>query len=260
MNRLVVFDLDDTLYLERDYVLSGFRAVDNFVRRELGVRGFLKDAWSRFDAGQREFIFDRALEARGLAPRLVRKLLGVYRRHAPHIRLCPDARRFLGRPPGGVAVGIITDGRLPAQRAKIRALGIGRLVGDIVITGRWGARYAKPHPRAFLWMERRFGVSGSACAYVGDNPSKDFEAPRALGWSVFRLRRPGGLYAGAASRGVPEIRSCDELRERLSLKTRRSATTSKPSSPHEELSLPEGAGGGGGASKGRAARTASTQS
>ena len=215
MKRLVVFDLDDTLYLERDYVRSGFRAVGEFVRRELGEGGFFKDAWNRFESGERDLIFDRILKERGLELRLVRKLLAVYRRHTPNLRLCPDARRFLARPPEGVALGVITDGRPRGQEEKVRALGVDRLVGDIVITGRWGRRYQKPHPRAFLWMERRFGLSGSDCAYVGDNPAKDFQSPRALGWNVWRLRRPGGLHAGAPSPGVPEIQSCDELEARI---------------------------------------------
>lgn len=214
MKRLVVFDLDDTLYLERDYVRSGFRAVDAFVRRELGRRGFFKAAWGRFIAGERALIFDRVLAERGVAPepRIIRALLERYRSHAPRLRLCPDARRFLERPPGGVAIGVITDGRLHAQRAKVRALGLGKFAREIVITGRWGPRFAKPHPRAFRHLSRRFGLPGRACVYVGDNPAKDFKAPLSLGWAVLRLRRPGGLYESIPSPGVAEIGSCDELR------------------------------------------------
>ena len=214
MNRLVVFDLDDTLFLERDYVRSGFRAVGDSVRRRLGVKGFFNAAWKRFESGERSLIFDRVLADRGVLPGrpLVRELLSVYRTHVPRVKLCPDALRFLARCPEGVAIGVITDGRLPAQRAKVRALGLDRLVGDIVITGRWGTRFAKPHPRAYLWMERRFGLRGPACTYVGDNPAKDFQAPLSLGWSVFRVRRSGGLYGEVPSPGVPEIQSCEELR------------------------------------------------
>lgn len=217
MNRLVVFDLDDTLFLERDYVRSGFRAVDGFVRRELGMRGFFKTAWGRFAHGDRELVIDRALEECGVKPepRLIRALMACYRTHRPRLRLCPDARRFLERPPEGVATAVITDGRLPAQRAKVRALGLDRLVREIVITGRWGPRYAKPHPRAFLLVQRKYRLPGAACLYVGDNPAKDFQAPRGLGWSVLRLRRTAGLHSGAPSPGVPEMRSCDELRERI---------------------------------------------
>jgi len=217
MKRLVVFDLDDTLYLERDFVRGGFRAVGEYLRRRRGVRGFFRAAWRRFTAGERALIFDRVLAEKGVepAPGLVRKLLSIYRAHRPSLRLCADARRFLERPPEGVELAVITDGRLPVQRAKVRALGVDKLVEEIVCTGRWGPRYAKPHPRAFRLLERRFRRTGSDCVYIGDNPAKDFPAPRERGWASVRLRRPAGLYAGAAAPGILELRSCDELRKWL---------------------------------------------
>ena len=36
---VVIFDLDDTLYAERDYALSGFRAAGRWARDALGVVG-----------------------------------------------------------------------------------------------------------------------------------------------------------------------------------------------------------------------------
>jgi len=63
MNRLVdvvVFDLDDTLYLERDYVRSGFRAVDAWLASR-GILGFFGEAWANFENGLRGKAFDRAL-------------------------------------------------------------------------------------------------------------------------------------------------------------------------------------------------------
>ena len=213
MSLLLVFDLDDTLYLERDFVRSGFRVVAAHARRTLGVRGLFAAAWRRFEAGERGTILDHALEERGVDPsrRLVRELVRVYRTHEPRLRLCPDARRLLRRPPAETTLAVISDGPLPAQRGKVRALGLRRLVSAIVLTGEWGPRFAKPHPRAFRMLERRFRMSGADCAYVGDNPAKDFDAPLDLGWTAIRLRRPQGLHAHLAGPSVPEVRSCDEL-------------------------------------------------
>ena len=211
--RLVVLDLDDTLFLERDYVRSGFLEVGNLVRRELGWSRFFKAAWTRFVEGRRDMIFDRALEAVGVSPNpeFIRTLLECYRTHLPRVQLCPDARRFLSRPPGGVALGVVTDGRPGPQALKVRALGVDRFVDAVECTGQWGPRFAKPHPRAFRLMERRFGLEGSACMYVGDNPARDFQGPIGLGWSVCRIRRPGGMLESAESPGVPEIETLDEL-------------------------------------------------
>ena len=49
--RCVAFDVDDTLYLERDYVRSGFRAVAERVRRDHGLEGFFEGAWDAFSSG-----------------------------------------------------------------------------------------------------------------------------------------------------------------------------------------------------------------
>jgi putative hydrolase of the HAD superfamily len=212
VSRLVVFDLDDTLYLVRDFVRSGFRAVADHVRRTLRVRGCSR--WrGAFRGGERGTVFDHALAERGIAPskRLVQEMVRVYRTHDPRVRLCPDARRFLRRPPAATTLAIISDGPLAAQRAKVRALGLGPLVSAIVLTGRWGPRFAKPHPRAFEMLERRFRIPGALCSYVGDNPAKDFDTPLALGWTVVRLRRPEGLHARLPGPAIPEVRSCEEL-------------------------------------------------
>lgn len=43
-------------------------------------------------------------------------------------------------------------------------------------------------------MAERLGCGLARMAYVGDNPSKDFIAPEALGWRSFWFRNPRGLY------------------------------------------------------------------
>lgn len=65
MIRGVVFDLDDTLYLERDFVKSGFLAVAAVVASAVGsqeeeIFSFL---WNLFQAGVRRDTFDRLLQA-----------------------------------------------------------------------------------------------------------------------------------------------------------------------------------------------------
>ena len=108
-------------------------------------------------------------------------------------------------------MGVVTDGRVVTQTLKVRALGVDKFVDAIECTGLWGPRYAKPHPRAFRRLERRFALEGSACMYVGDNPAKDFQGPIGLGWSVCRIRRTGSMFETMEVPGVPEIKSLDEL-------------------------------------------------
>ena len=199
--RCVVFDLDDTLYLERDYVRSGFRAVGEWVRERWGEARFPELAWRHFLEGVRGTIFNRALGDLGLPadPEVISEAVRVYREHVPDIALLPDARECLQRLRGTFFLGVITDGPLVSQRRKAEALGLPGLVDHILYTAELGEGFGKPHPRAFEEMQRRAGVSGEACGYIADNPRKDFIAPKRLGWGTIRIVREGGIYAGVES-------------------------------------------------------------
>lgn len=198
VRQVIVFDLDDTLYLERDYVTSGLRAVGAWMRQQGGVAGLEEAMLALFAEGVRGRIFDAALERCGQAasPALIGRMLTVYRQHRPRIRMAPDADRFLDSPPGDTGFAIVTDGFLDAQRRKLRALDVHRRgIGMAVCTDRWGRAGWKPNPAAFQWIQARFGLPADRFCYVADNPAKDFHAPRHLGWATVRVARPGGLHA-----------------------------------------------------------------
>ncbi len=202
MTQVVVFDLDDTLVSERDYVISGFAAVGVWVEARFGVAGFGGRALRHFEAGRRGDIFDLALRESGLEADLavVRDLVHVYRDHTPAIELLEDARWWLehGRSPD-VALALITDGAQLSQQRKVAALGLAPVFEPIVYTDAFGRAGWKPNPTAFQAVMAHYpGVAAAAFTYVGDNPSKDFVAPNALGWRTVRVSRPGGEYLNVA--------------------------------------------------------------
>jgi len=205
---LICLDLDDTLYLERDYVWSGFQAVEVWLREHGHSLAFAEKAWQLFGEGHRGTIFDEVLAATGhLGPGLVPLLVAAYRSHTPQISLLPDAEEFV-RIRRSDALAIITDGPAVAQWNKIEALGLRRHVDTIVVTDEWGREYWKPHVRAFREVMR--GRSSSECVYIADNPAKDFDAPRELGWMPsVRVRREGSEHW--ASETPPDCRECGVL-------------------------------------------------
>ena len=198
---VVVFDLDDTLYLERDYARSGFAAVGEWAERELGLAGFATAAWALFESGQRERVFNRVLEATGHAadPELVARMIGVYRSHAPDIALQDDARAWLRANAGRHGLALITDGFREAQNAKVEALGLRGLgFAPVIVTDEWGRDWWKPNPRAYRAVEEHFAGAERRFVYVADNPAKDFLAPRALGWETVQIARPLRVHTGEA--------------------------------------------------------------
>lgn len=200
MAGVIVLDVDDTLYLERDYARSGFAAVGDHLRDRRGIEGAGDRAWGHFEQGHRGDLFDRVLADAGLAPdpALIRELVEVYRSHAPAIRLLPDAEAFIERAlADGRRLALISDGPIAAQSAKVEALSLRRRFDPVILTDAWGRDFWKPHERAYRAVMDQHGRPAADHVYIGDNPLKDFHAPKRLGWNTIRVRRPEGEHAGA---------------------------------------------------------------
>jgi putative hydrolase of the HAD superfamily len=198
---VVVFDLDDTLYPEHDFVASGFQAVDALLRAR-GIRRFLPVAQQLFQGGLRGRIFDCALEQIGTipSPELVAELIAEYRSHAPRLSLFPDARWVLDHFATST-IGLLTDGFSQTQRNKVRALGIEPRFAAIVYTDDLGRAHWKPSPAPFEKIASLLGMQHEMhrLVYVADNPKKDFIAPNQLGWTTIRIQRGAGEYTALAA-------------------------------------------------------------
>jgi putative hydrolase of the HAD superfamily len=135
--------------------------------------------------------------------------------------LLVDAEELLARLhcEATAAIAFISDGPLIAQRRKSEALGLSRFSDTILLTDEWGSEFWKPHPRAFATVERMLSLPPSQCVYIGDNPAKDFHAPRERGWRTVRIRRADGLHALVESppdaRPDAEVSTLDELPARI---------------------------------------------
>ncbi|MEZ5680522.1 MAG: HAD family hydrolase [Erythrobacter sp.] len=216
---VLVFDLDDTLYLERDFALSGFAAVEAHLGALHGDKVAPGTCRSLFEEGIRGDVFNRALERFGLKPdpETISGLVEVYRGHTPLIEACPDTLRFLAADSRPRA--IITDGPAAMQRAKIAALGIAEHFGLIIPTGELPPGMGKPHPAAFERVMAWSQEPGASHVYIADNPAKDFVAPRALGWRTIQIDRVGRIHAAESSSpdraAEKRIGSLDELAEVL---------------------------------------------
>ena len=197
--RAVIFDLDDTLYSEKEYVRSGFAAVAEILPK---INGAEQKLWSLFESGKPAI--DYLLRSEGIySDELKEECLNAYRAHTPDIHLYDGVRKMLVRlRQDGYMLGIITDGRPDGQRAKILALGLDSLVDEIIITDELGGTEArKPSDKAFLLMHERLNkISGekidySEMCYVGDNTAKDFIAPESLLMRAIYFKNEDGLYS-----------------------------------------------------------------
>lgn len=216
--QVVVFDLDDTLYPEREFAFSGFSAVADWLRTRVECKF---DAAVRmqdlYETEHRGHVFDHLLSELGYdqEKEMVRAMIDCYHTHVPRIALFDDADRALARWSGIFRLALISDGLLDVQQRKIDALGLERRLERIILTDQWGLAFWKPHLRAFLEIERTWSSRPSACIYIADNGKKDFIAPRQRGWQTIQVRRPEGVYRDLVppAGGEPHLQvdSLDEI-------------------------------------------------
>jgi putative hydrolase of the HAD superfamily len=183
---VVLFDLDDTLYSEKQYVRSGYKKIaEYFGKKELET-----SMWSAFERGEKAI--DEALIEANMAERKD-EALRIYREQQPNIELYPGVRELLQRISAQKRIGIITDGRPEGQRAKLKALDV--QADKIIITDELGGiEFRKPNETAFRIMQEYFQVPFERMVYVGDNLRKDFIAPEKLGMKSVYFRNEDGLY------------------------------------------------------------------
>jgi putative hydrolase of the HAD superfamily len=197
--RAVLFDLDDTLYPESEFVLSGFRAVAHWGRDRLGCS---EDAsYNRlreiFYSGIRGRTFNFWLEELGLTdPECINSAIKIYREHVPVIHLFPGVLDLLKNYHRRYLLGMVTDGDWQMQNRKIEALGIYRYFTAIILTDKLGTNYRKPSPKPFMAALEQMGVEAGAACYVGDNAGKDFFGAREVGLTAIWIRRNDGIYSG----------------------------------------------------------------
>ena len=201
----VIFDLDDTLYSEKEYVRSGYKAVSDY----LGG-GYEERLWTYFESGKQSI--DELLKDIGQSDKKD-VVLNVYRKNKPTISLYSGVKELINDfKSKGIKVGIITDGRPDGQHNKIEALGLNELVDDIIITDELGGiQFRKPCDIAFRIMITKWRLNPADVIYVGDNASKDFQAPKQIGMHAIHFRNPSGLYSANEYLTMNSIQSFDEL-------------------------------------------------
>ena len=230
----VIFDLDDTLYPEKEYVKSGYRAIAGYLLQECNIGkdkisydiitgdieksdAIEKKLWSYFL--EKKNAIDELLNELGI-PEKKQNCLDIYRNHMPDIELYDGAWELISTLKAkGIKVGIITDGRVNGQKNKTEALELTKLVDDIIITDELGGeQFRKPNDIAFRIMQCRWRLPYETIAYVGDNMAKDFIAPRQLGMRSIYFENKDGIYyntAYDANECDLKITSIKELSETL---------------------------------------------
>lgn len=210
MIRAVIFDLDDTLYLEGDYLRSGFHAVAQWLATQKPRRDgrspkwvlldYEWDMWNEFKESP-DHAFDRyAVKWQTKNPgttmlpeELAGAMVQIYRSHLPEIQACSDVLKVLPELSRNLQLGLLSDGDPERQQRKLQALNIAHLFRKVIFTGS-NPDWAKPSSEGFRVLAEALDCRPQECIYVGDNPVKDFAGPGEIGMRTLRIRRPGSLH------------------------------------------------------------------
>ncbi len=175
---VIVFDLDDTLYNEMQYLRSAFseiaKNVDSAHWRQLFARMYslFRNKKDVFEFVSTNYPINKS------------ELLNSYRTHIPAIHLFDNVLETMDNIKAKKGkIGIITDGRKTTQRAKLKALNLVDRIDKIVISEEVGSE--KPDERNYQIIEKAF--PDCTYLYMADNLRKDFIAPNKLGWQTVGL-------------------------------------------------------------------------
>lgn len=199
---VVAFDLDDTLFRERDFCRSGFQFLCDPLRyRVADIKPYpSKEELSLISRAMDKELTDRRnpfipfeqffkplVEQSGFEWNL-KEHIDSYRGHYPEsLSLSKETEDVLTTLAAqNVRLAVITDGRSVTQRMKIKALGIDRFVDGSLILISEETGHDKHSKEMFATVVRTF-PEASGFFYVGDNPEKDFYNPNLMGWTSIQV-------------------------------------------------------------------------
>jgi putative hydrolase of the HAD superfamily len=186
---IFVFDLDDTLYDEINYVKSGFKNVSKFlsIKYNFNPNILFEIMINELEKNGRGQVFDKVLKLyQQDTKKNINECIKIYRNHIPTINLRMDSvncfKRFINYPKY-----VLTDGNKIVQNNKVMALEVDKYVKKVLITHRFGIKHSKPSPYLFFKISEWENESYENIVYIGDNPYKDFIGIKKYGFKTIRI-------------------------------------------------------------------------
>ncbi len=200
LNWVFIFDLDDTLYKEIDFVHSAFVHIDRLLVADYGCTAGegLCTMVAAVAKGENPFdALDAKLHEAGIhINNAIDWMVSEYRYHIPQLRLSDDVRRFLSwLTKCAFDMFIITDGRSVTQRNKIRALGLDEYIPlenvliseEVGVDKIAGVAFSKIYDLYCDLVED----NDVQFMFIGDNPRKDFVVGNSFGYPTVMLMDDG---------------------------------------------------------------------
>lgn len=187
--KTVLFDLDNTLYSEETYVQSGFKYVSKYLgeKYDYDSNFIFSEMMKIFKENGRGKVFNSLLDEFDFDENVF-TLVYLYRFHHPDISLYKETIPTLNALKSDYKLGLITDGRSFVQKRKIEALNVGKFFDVVVLTDVLGEKFWKPSVEPYKLALSILNCDIKNSCYVGDDPFKDFKAPKQLGMKSIQVK------------------------------------------------------------------------
>lgn len=187
----IFFDLDYTLYDQRQYLRGAFEDVAYTIANACcldpaSLYRSLLTTWERVgtDYG---YLFNEWVAQLGISVQShIKRCIEAFHAHQPKgLMLYPGVEQMLQDLKSDYLVGLITDGDAGMQQSKVAALDVEERFDLIVYAGHLALR--KPDPRIFEHALHEARLSTAEALHVGDHPVKDIVGARRTGLHAIRV-------------------------------------------------------------------------
>ena len=196
--QVVCFDLDGTLYDDREYVRAGFQSAAAYLREKHGVKTFGDMVWEYAVERNFETVFDRILADYDLPETELDDLIAAYHDCDPDLQLYPDVEAVLMELSDAYQTAVITGGKHGDR--KLEWLGIEDSFDTVYVTA--DHETSKHELKPFKTVLDELDISAEKSTFVGNNPELDFYRPNQLGMTTVWVRRRTTLFQSPQSTDV----------------------------------------------------------
>lgn len=186
----VLFDLDGTLYDDREYVKAGFQSTASYLCKEYEIETYDDMIWEYAVERNFETVFDRILESYELPESELEQLIAAYHDSSPTIHPYPEVETVLSELPVRCRTAVITGGK--RGKKKIQLLGLDGEFDEVYVTPQ--NETSKREPEPFEAVLSVLDVLPENTVFIGDNPEIDFYWPNQLGMTTVWIRRRTTIF------------------------------------------------------------------
>ncbi len=190
--KAIFFDLDNTLYDNKQYFLGAFKDISNYLSKKYSISQEkvyknLIMLWQEKTSAY-PYLFNDLLEISGIKNGgLVEKIVRIFNKYKgnlkPYSGVIATLQELKKR---GYKLGIITDGNAKRQKRKIKLLGIKNFFDVIIYTKKIAS---KPSEKPFLAAVKKMKINPENFFYVADSPLVDFKGAKKIGMKTIRILR-----------------------------------------------------------------------